>query len=150
MCDKAVDTFSFVFDSVPDRYKTPEMCDKAVSNDSFMLKYYLYRYKTQETCDKVIDDFLPASKFVLNWFVTNKMIKKLHNASFAGDDILFLDKDSGNVTYFSDEMGILSVDLNIINLDDVNFYKDYPETIIHVRLMALCNRFKKRKAFKKI
>ena len=33
-------------------------------------------------------------------------------------------------------MGILSVVLNNINLDDVNFDEDYPETIIHVRLMA--------------
>ena len=33
-------------------------------------------------------------------------------------------------------MGILSVDLNNINLDDVNFDEDDPETITHVRLMA--------------
>ena len=33
-------------------------------------------------------------------------------------------------------MGILSVVLNNINLDDVNFDEDDPETIIHVRLMA--------------
>ena len=41
MCDKAVETCSFVFDSVPDRYKIHEMCDKAFSNDPLMLKYYL-------------------------------------------------------------------------------------------------------------
>ena len=33
-------------------------------------------------------------------------------------------------------MGILSVDVNNINLDDVNFDLDDTETIIHVRLMA--------------
>ena len=33
-------------------------------------------------------------------------------------------------------MGILSVVLNNINLDDVNFDEDDPETVIHVRLMA--------------
>ena len=45
-------------------------------------------------------------------------------------------------------MGTLSVDLNNINLDDVNFDEDNPETIIHVRLIAWSNRFKQRKAFK--
>ena len=43
-------------------------------------------------CDIAVDDFLPALKFVTNWFVKSKMIKKLHNASFADDDILFLIK----------------------------------------------------------
>ena len=33
-------------------------------------------------------------------------------------------------------MGILSLDLNNINLGDVNFDEDDPKTIIHVRLMA--------------
>ena len=46
-------------------------------------------------------------------------------------------------------MGILSIDLNNINLDDVNFDRDDLETIIHVRLMAWHNRLKQRKAFKK-
>ena len=46
-------------------------------------------------------------------------------------------------------MGIISVDLNKINLDDVNFDEDDTETIIHVRIMAWCNRFKQSKAFKK-
>ena len=31
-------------------------------------------------------------------------------------------------------MGIVSVDINNISLDDVNFYGDDPETIIHVTL----------------
>ena len=39
-------------------------------------------------------------------------------------------------------MGILSVDLNKINLDDVNFDEDGPETINDVRLMDWRNRFK--------
>ena len=33
-------------------------------------------------------------------------------------------------------MGILSVVLNNINLDDVNFDEDDPETIVHASLMA--------------
>ena len=30
MCDKAVDKYPFVFDFVPDQYKTQEMCYKIV------------------------------------------------------------------------------------------------------------------------
>ena len=42
-------------------------------------------------------------------------------------------------------MGLNTVDLNNINLDD-----DHPETIIHVRLMAWCNRYKELKVFRTI
>ena len=86
--------------------------------------------------DKVVDDFLPALKFIPNWFVTSKMIKKLHNTLFTDDGMLFFDGDSVSVTFFGDELGILSVDINNINLDDVSFFEDDPETIIHVRLMG--------------
>ena len=43
-----------------------------------MLKYCLDRYKTQEICDKAVDFYLPSLKFILDWFVTSKMIEKLH------------------------------------------------------------------------
>ena len=39
--------------------------------------------------DKVVDDFLPALKFVSDWFVTSKMIKKLSAALYADDGLLF-------------------------------------------------------------
>ena len=55
MCDKSVDTCSFVFDPVPDRYMTKELCDKVVSEKPFMLKYRHDKYKTQEMCDKAFD-----------------------------------------------------------------------------------------------
>ena len=45
-------------------------------------------------------------------------------------------------------MGIFSVNLNNINLDN-SFYEDDPDTIILVRLLALHRKFKKRKALKK-
>ena len=64
----------------------------------------------------------------------------------ANDDILFFDKGFTKVTFFANEMGILGVDLDKINLDD-DFYKDDPETTIHVRLLAWCHKFEKRKAF---
>ena len=46
-------------------------------------------------------------------------------------------------------MGIFSVDLNNINLDDANFHENDLKTIIHVRPLAWHNKFEKRKAFKK-
>ena len=78
--------FHFVLD------QDSKMCDEAVSNDHFKLKHYLDRYKTPEMCDKALDDFLPALKFVLDWFVKRKMIKKLHNALLADDSVLFFDE----------------------------------------------------------
>ena len=35
MCDIAVNRCDFVFDYIPDWYKTQEMCDRVVSEDSF-------------------------------------------------------------------------------------------------------------------
>ena len=46
--------------------------------------------------------------------------------------MLFLDEDSGNVTFSSDKMGILSIDLNNINFNDVNLNKhpNHPSSVI--------------------
>ena len=33
-------------------------------------------------------------------------------------------------------MGILSIDINNINLDDTNYDEGDPETVIHIRLLA--------------
>ena len=46
-------------------------------------------------------------------------------------------------------MNILSVDFDKINLDDVDFYEDDPEALIHVRLLTWYNKFEKQKACKK-
>ena len=51
--------------------------------DELTLKYCLDRYKTEGMCDKAADDFLPVLKFVADWFVSSKLIKKLHDALFA-------------------------------------------------------------------
>ena len=64
--------------------------------------------------------------------------------------IYFFNENSGNVIFSSDEIGILSVDLNNINFDDYNFDEDERETTAGDRLMAQRNRFKQRKAFKKV
>ena len=69
------------------------------------------------------------------------MIKKLI--------ILYFKDDSGNVIYFCNEMGILSIDLDDINLEDTKYNEDESETIIHVRLLAWHIKLEKRKALKK-
>ena len=112
MCNKSVNTSPSAIEFVPECYKTQKMCikavllflipfmidarlkkfDKVVSNDPFMLKYCLDRYKSQELCDKAANDFLSALKFLPDWFVTSKMIKKIDDVLFAYDDILFFDE----------------------------------------------------------
>ena len=48
-------------------------------------------------------------------------------------------------------MGILSIDLDKINLDDDNnFDEDDPDTIIHARLLAWHVKFEKHKALKRM
>ena len=104
-----------------------------------MLKYCLDRYKTQEMCYKTVNAFLVTLQFVPDWFVASKVNKKIDDDLFSNDDIIFVNEDFNYVTFLSDEMGILSVDIDDINLDDVSFDKDDPETLIHVRLTAWCN-----------
>ena len=100
-------------------------------------------------CDKAVDDFLPALKFVPDWFVTNKMLEKLDDTLFANDDVIFINEGSNNVKFFGGEIGILSVDLDKTNLNDVSIDEDNPETISHVSLLAWRNKFEKHKALKK-
>ena len=124
------------------------MCDKVVSEDPFMLKYSLDRYKIQEMCDKAVNAFLPTLRFVPDRFVTYKMLEKLDDALFTNDDIIFINEGSNNIACFGSEMGILSEDLDKIHLDDLNFYEDDPENIIHVRPLAWPNKLEQRKACK--
>ena len=55
------------------------------------------------------------------------MIKKLDDDLFSNYEIIFVNQDSNYTIFFSDEVGILSVDLNNINLDDINFDEDDPD-----------------------
>ena len=133
MSYKAVNTCFFIFDSLPECYNTQETCDKVVSKRPFKLKYCLDRYETQQICGRAVDDCLSALPH--EWFITDKVIRKLYEALFANDDIPFLI----NILlkpFFAGEMGIVSVDLDKIDLDNVNFYEDDPNTFIHVRLLG--------------
>ena len=66
----------------------------------------------------------------------NKILEELDDVVFSNDDIDLPDIDSGIVTFFSNEMGVITTDFDNINLDDDHFDEDDPETIIHVRLVA--------------
>ena len=84
-------------------------------------------------------------KFVPDWFVTNKMIKKLFTTLYTNENTLYFNEDSGNVTFICNGMGIFSIDLNNSNL----YNKDDPDIIIHVRFLAWHIKFRKRKNLEK-
>ena len=54
----------FVFDSIPDRYKTQEMCDRVVSEDPYLIVYCPDKHITQRMCDEAVDDSLAALKLI--------------------------------------------------------------------------------------
>ena len=74
-----------------------------------------------------------------------KWLKKLYTALYADDGFLFFDEDSGDVTFCSDEIGILSVNFDSVNFDN-NFDNDDPDTTIFVRFLVWHSKSRKRKA----
>ena len=48
MCNKAVDTCPFIFDSVPDQNITQELCDKVVLINICSDKHCFDKYMTQK------------------------------------------------------------------------------------------------------
>ena len=68
------------------------------------------------------------------------MYKTYDNYAFCNDDIDFNDIESDSVTFFNDGMGLVTIELKNVTLNDDNFVEDDPETIIHVTLIASCNR----------
>ena len=64
------------------------------------------------------------------------MLENLDNVLFSNDEIDLDDIDSDIVTFFSDGMGLVTIDLNNISLDDCNFDEDDSETIIQIKRMA--------------
>ena len=113
-----------------------------------MLKYSPNKHITQKMCDDAVDDFVRTLNFVSDWFVTSKMIKILFTALYVDENILYFDKDFGNVVFNYNEMSILNIDLKNINLDN-NFDEDDPGTFSHVRCLAWHIKFEKHKALKK-
>ena len=119
----------FVFDTIFDQYKTQKICDKVVSLYPFFNSNCPNEYKTQIMCNETVDDPLVVLKLIPNWFVTTKMIKKLFYCFVRKWWFTLFFEDSGDVTFFCNEMGILSVNSNYINLVN-NFDEDDPDVII--------------------
>ena len=68
-------------------------------------------WKTRKMCYKDAGYPVSALKFILNWFVTDKMVKNLHGDLFFDNGILFFDEDFVDTTFFDLEIGNLSEDL---------------------------------------
>ena len=49
--------------------------------------------------DEAVDNFLTELKFTPDWFVTTKMLEKIHDALNANDDILLFHEDFSKVTF---------------------------------------------------
>ena len=78
-----------------------------------------------------------------------KWLKKLLTDLYADENIFYFNEDSSDTVFSCNEIGILSIDLNNINLDDTNYDVDDPETIIHLIRLAWHIKFEKGKALKK-
>ena len=55
---------------------------------------------------------------------------------YADKNILYFNKDSDNVLFNCNGVGILNIDLNNIDLDYTNYKEDNPDTIILIRLLV--------------
>ena len=77
------------------------------------------------------------------------MIKKLLTASYTDEKILCFNDNSDDIVFSCNEMSILSIDLKNIDLDDTNYDKRDPKTVIQIRLLAWHIKFQKCKALKK-
>ena len=89
--------------------------------------------------------FFTGIEFVSDRFVISNIIRKRLTALYADKYIPYFIKNSGDTVFCCNEMGIFSTGLNDINLDDSNYDKDDPETIIHIRFLAWHIKFKKCK-----
>ena len=109
MCEKAISKDSYILKYSLNKYEIQKMCKNAVSKDCFTVKYCPYRHIAKEICEKAIDAYILTSKFVLDWFVTPKMLKTFAYCLFVNN--LDSEYDCSN-----------SDDDPVVNLDD---YSDY-------------------------
>lgn len=49
-------------------------------------------------CEKVVDACLPALRFVLDWFTTDKVLKNDYIV-FSNDDLVFINADSDSINF---------------------------------------------------
>ena len=77
------------------------------------------------------------------------MIEKLDNAVFSDNNLIFGGIDSDTVTFFISDIGLNSMNLNNVDLDD-DIFDDYnPEAIDHIRIMAWNDKYKQHQPCKK-
>ena len=75
----------------------------------------------------------------------------MKNALHANNVILFCNEDFDKVTFIANQRHIIAAGLYKVSFDnDNNFDEDYPDTIVHIRLLPWHGNFKKRKALEKI
>ena len=82
-----------------------------------------------------------VSKFVPDWFVTNKLLEKIDDLVLSNNDIDLEVINSDTATVLSDTRRLFIIDLTHINLDDNNFDEDDLGTIVYVRLVAWSTRY---------
>ena len=75
------------------------MCDRGSHKDHFFIVFCSDKYKTSAMCDEAVDDSIAALKLILDWFVTSKMVKELFKALYPRENILYFNKDAGNVVF---------------------------------------------------
>ena len=90
------------------------MCYKIFCKEPFMLKYC--SNKIQKMCDKAVDSHHITLKYFPNWFVTNKMLRKLDISIFSNVDIFFHDVYSNITSFLSYDMGFNTINVNNVNL----------------------------------
>ena len=67
-CHRAVHRCFFVFDFIPDQYKTEEIYNLAVSLYPSFIVYCPCNYIIQEMCDEALDNSVAALKLIPDWF----------------------------------------------------------------------------------
>ena len=138
MCNKAVDIYPHVLEFVSECFKTQEMYHKTVT--CFLISFFLIihcpdKNITQTMSGKAVDDSQASLKLIADCFLTSKMIKKRYTALYPDDNLIYFNGNCDDVVFSCNEMGVLSVDLNIIHLEN-NFYENDPNTIILIIFLA--------------
>ena len=87
--------------------------------------------------DRGVDSYLLTLKLILYWFGPSKMIEKLEDLVFSHDDMVFWDVDLDNVTLFSNDISLNSINPINFNLDDDNFDVYFLETIMMLYLWQM-------------
>ena len=74
MCEKVVKEYSvFMFEYVPDRFKSREMCEQAVKENPYLLQFVPDALKRSEICEKAVSRDPWRLSCVPDRFITQAM-----------------------------------------------------------------------------